>query len=215
MEFPAAVVGAGADEVRQHLVGVGGAHQLADGQAHFPGVIGSKNVAEIPGGHHHVHGLAQDALPLPDKLQIGIDVVDDLGQQPAPVDGVGAGEQHAVRFQLFLELGVGENLFHAGLGVVEVALNGADRHVGALLGGHLALLHGADAVPGVKHQDAGARHVLKALQGRLARIPRSGGEDDGLLPAAGFLQGRGEEVGQNLQSHVLKGAGGAVPKLQQ
>ena len=102
----------------------------------------------------------------------------------------------------------------AGLGVVEVALDGADRHVGALLGGHLALLHGADAVPGVKHQDAGARHVLKALQGRLARIPRSGGEDDGLLPAAGFSQGRGEEVGQNLQGHVLKGAGGAVPQLQ-
>ena len=122
VEFPAAVVGAGADEVRQHLVGVGGAHQLADGQAHLPGVIGSQNVAEIPGGHHHVHGLAQDALPLPDKLQIGIDVVDDLGQQPAPVDGVGAGEQHAVRPQLFLELGVGKNLFHAGLGVVEVAL---------------------------------------------------------------------------------------------
>ena len=215
VKLPAAVVHPGADEVGEDLVLVGGAHQLAHRQAHAFAVVGRQDVPEVARGHHHVHGLAQGQGPGADQLGIGVEVVDDLGQQPPPVDGVGAGEQHAPLLQQLFHGVVGEDAFHRGLGVVEVSLDGADHHVAALLGGHLPLLHGAHPVPGVEHGDFGPGHVLEARQGRLARVPGGGHQDQGLLPRLGLFQGGGEEVGQNLQGHVLKGAGGAVPQLQQ
>ena len=215
MELPSPVVDAGADKVGEHLVPVGGAHQLAHGQAHLPAVVGGQDVAEVAGGHHHVHGLPQGEGALFRQPEVGVEVVDNLGQQPPPVDGVGAGEQQPVPGQQLLHLPIGEDALDRGLGVVEVPLNGADHHVAAFLGGHLPLLHGADTILGVEHGDPGPRHVLEALQGGFPRVPRGGHQNQGLFPGLGLLQRHGEEVRQDLQGHVLKGAGRPVPQLQQ
>jgi predicted AAA+ superfamily ATPase len=59
MERTVLVVHAGAEEVRQHIVAVGGADQLLDGHPHVPGVVGRQDVAEIARGHTHVHRVAQ------------------------------------------------------------------------------------------------------------------------------------------------------------
>ena len=115
--------------------------------------------------------------------------------------------------KLGLERGIGENFLHAGLGVVEVALDGADRHVGALLGGHLALLHGADAVFGVEHDHLRARDVLKALERRLAGIAGCCDQYDRRFSIRRLFKRAGQKVRQNLQRHVFKRAGWAVPQL--
>ena len=98
---------------------------------------------KLPGGHHDVDLLAPESIsPGAHQITVGGEIVDDLGQQPSPVDGVGAGEQHAVLRQLLPAGRVGKDLLHAGLGVVKISLDGAHMDVAALLGDHLALLHG-------------------------------------------------------------------------
>ena len=93
-------------------------------------------------------------------------------------------------------------------------MDGADPHVVPLLGLHLEGLNLGHPVLGVKHQDLGAVHVFKALQGGLAGVPGGGHQDAHGLFLLVLHQGGGEQVGQQLQGHVLKGGGGAVPQLQ-
>ena len=83
------VVDALPEEFGEHIVAVGGTDQLVDGQAHLPGIVGSQDVAEVAGGDAHIHRLALGDLLVPDQIAVGGDIVDDLGQHPAPVDGVG------------------------------------------------------------------------------------------------------------------------------
>ena len=61
----------------------------------------------------------------------------------------------------------GEDALDAGLGIIEIATDGADLHIAALLGDHLRLLHGGYAPVGVEDDDLGAGHIPKALQRRL------------------------------------------------
>ena len=108
----------------------------------------------------------------------------------------------------------GEDVLHAGLGVVKVAPHGADPDVIALLGGHLRLLHRRHAAVGIEYGDAGAGHVVEALHGRLAGVAGGGGEDHHVALHALGLGRRHDEPGQHAQRHVLEGAGGAVVQLQ-
>ena len=113
-----------------------------------------------------------------------------------------------------LVLAGGENRLHAGLGIVEVAADGADADVGALLGGHLGLLNGGDAAVGVEHGDAGAGHVVEALHGRLAGVAGGGRQDDHVALHALGLGRRYDEAGQDAEGHILEGGGGAMVQLQ-
>ena len=153
-------------------------------------------------------------MSIPEQVAVGGDVVDHLRQHPAPVDGVGGGQEVAPLGQLLPQLLVGEKLLHPRLGVVEVAVHRADPHVVSLLGDHLELLDGGDPVLGVEHQNFGVVHVPEALQGPLARVAGGGHQDAHRLLLLQLPQGGGEQVGQHLQGHVLEGAGGAVPQLQ-
>ena len=117
-------------------------------------------------------------------------------------------------FQLRQNFRVGENLFDAGLGVVKVAPDGADGKVFPLLGSHLPLLHGADAVLRVKDQHPGACHVFKAFQSGLSRVAGGSHQHRDVLPRLRLFCGNRHEMGQKLKGHVLKGAGRAVPQLQ-
>ena len=100
--------------------------------------------------------------------------------------------------QLFHHSLVGEDLLHSGLGVVEVAFNGADGNVVSFLGGHLTLLHLADPVLGIEHHHFGAGHVFEALQSRFAGVPAGGHQNDDLLACRRFFGGGSEQIGQNL-----------------
>ena len=64
MEGPVPVIGTGGQEVREDVVAVGGADQLAHRQAHLAGVPTGQDVAEVPGGHAVVDLLPHLDLPL-------------------------------------------------------------------------------------------------------------------------------------------------------
>ena len=208
------VVHAGLDEIGEDVVLIGGADELVDGYAHLLGIVGREDVAEIARGDADVDWLPLLHAARLQKVAVGRDVIDDLGQDAAPVDGVGGGEEVPPAGQGVPEGAVGEEPLHAGLGVVKVAHHGADSHVVPLLGLHLELLDIGDPVLGVEHQDAGPVHVLEALQGGLAGVAGGGHQDADRLLLLVLSQGGREEMGQHLESHVLEGAGGAVPELQ-
>ena len=208
------VVHAGGQELGENVVAVGGADELTHGQTHLTGVPAGQDVAEVAGGDTVVHLVAHLDLALVQQVAVGGDVVDQLRQDAAPVDGVGGGQEVATLCQVGTELLVGEEDLHAGLGIVEVAVDRADTHVIALLGLHLELLDLGDAAGGIEDQDLGALHVLEALQSGLAGVAGGGHQDADGLVLVGLHQGGGEQVGQDLQGHILKGGGGAVPQLQ-
>ena len=214
MERTVLVVHAGAEEVRQHIVAVGGADQLPNRQSHALCVVGRQDVAEVAGGHTEVHLVAHAELPVPDQVAVGGDIVDHLGQDAAPVDGVGGGQEVTPVRQGGPDGLIGENALYTSLGVVEVALHGADAHIGAVLSDHLGLLDLGHAVLGVEYQDLRLRHVGKALHRSLAGVAGSSHQDAYRLGLSGLAEGGGEQLGQHLQGHVLEGAGGAVPQLQ-
>ncbi len=54
-----AVVGAGGEEIGQHVVLVGSADQLPHGQTHPLCVVACQDVAEVAGGHTEVHLVAE------------------------------------------------------------------------------------------------------------------------------------------------------------
>ena len=195
VEGPVLVVHAGAEEVRQHVVAVGGADQLVHRQAHALGVVGRQDVAEVAGGHAEVHLVAHGQLAVPDQVAVGGDIVDHLGQDAAPVDGVGGGQEVAPVRQGGPDGLVGEDALHAGLGVVKVAHHGADAHVGAVLGDHLGLLDLGHAVLGVEHQDLGLGHVGEALHGGLAGVAGGGHQDAHRLVPPRSCPGRRRAAG--------------------
>ena len=214
MEGAVFVVDAGVDELGQHVVGVGGADEALDRQAHLRGEPARQDVAEVAGGDAEDELLPRLQPAAVDVVAVSGEIVDDLRQQTAPVDRVGRGEEEAAARQLLGEIGVAEDLLDAGLRVVKVALHGADAHVVAALRHHLEALDRGDAAGGIEDEDLRPRNVGKALKRRLAGVAGGGHEDADLPRLAGLLQGGGQEIGQHLQRHVLEGAGGAVPELQ-
>ena len=214
IEFPAPVVHAGVDEVGQHVVSVGGAHQFGHRQPHPPGVFPGQYVAEVARGHDEIHRFAQPDLPPKHQIAIGLEIVGHLGGQPPDVDGVGAGQPRAGGRRPAVLLVVGEYVLHAGLGVVEIAPDRANAHVAAGLGDHLGLLHVADAAVGIEYHDPRALDIVEALQRRLAGVAAGGGEDHDLLVHAQLGLGGGDQPGQHGQRHVLEGRGGAAKQLE-
>ena len=213
------VVGAGVDEVGEHVVLVAGAQEHVDGRAHAPRVPGSQDVAEVSGGDAHVDGRPCVHLPREHQFGVGGHVVHDLRHEASPVDGVGAGQRHALGGkQAFGERGVGKHALDAGLAIVEVAAHGPHLHVLARLRHHLLALDVAYAAVGEQHADAHPFGVLEPFQCGLARVARSGHQDEELViklaALAQCLRARGKEPWQALQGHVLERAGGAVPQLQ-
>ena len=214
MERPVPIVNAGTEEIRQHIVAVGRADQLAYRQAHALGIIRCQNVAKVTGGDAEVHLVTHGNGVIPNQIAVSGDVVDHLRQNTAPVDGIGGGQEESPPVQLRPDGFIGEDPLHAGLGIVKVADDRPDVHILSLLGHHLLLLYGGHAVLGIVDLNPGLWHVGKALHGRLAGIAGGGHQNAGRPLLAGFPQGCGQQLGQHLQCHVLECGGGTVPQLQ-
>ena len=212
MEGTSAVIGAGGDEVRQDVVGVGGDDELAHGQAHELGVVAGEHVAEVAGGHAEVDRVAALELARGHELGVGVEVVGDLRDEATHVDRVGAREHDVLLREAIPQGRVGEDALHLGLGVVEVALDGADGDVLAALGGHLETLDVRDLAVGVEDGDAGAGDVGEALECRLAGVAARRGDDHDA--AAVTFAGDAHELREHLECDVLEGARGAMPQLE-
>ena len=214
MEGPVPVIDAGAEEVRQHVVAVGGADQLVYRQAHALCVVRCQNVTEVAGGDAEVHLVPHGESAVPHQIAVGGDVVDHLGQDTAPVDGVGRGQEITPLVQLRPDSLIGEDTLNAGLSIIKVADDRPDIHILSLLRHHLPLLHGRDAVLGVVDLDAGLGHIGKALHSGLAGVAGGGHQNTGRSLLAGFPQCGGQKLRQHLQCHILERGGGTVPQLQ-
>ena len=207
-------VSTGGEEVGEDIVFVGSADQLAHGQAHLLGVIARQNVAEVAGGDAEIHCVAQRDLPRLEKLGVGGKIIDDLRDQTAPVDGVGAGQADVPLCQLGSNGRVAEDPLHAGLGVVKVAVHCIDGDIIALLRGHLQALDLAGAARGEEHGDLDAGDVVVTIQRGLAGIAAGRHQDQRLLSAAQILLGLHQELRHQLKGIVLECTGRAVPQLQ-
>ena len=213
-KFSPSVIGARAQKIIEHSVLIGSTDQLPYGQPHLFGVVSRQNVPEISRGHHHIYGLSLCDPALPEQLPIGMDIVDNLGHQPADIDGVCRRETQTCRLHLPAQLPVRKYLLHPCLSIVKISVNAHHQGILPLLRHHLSLLDGTDPGLRVKHYDLRALHPGKSCQGRLSRVTGCGGEDDNLFLALVFPGRRQHQVGQNGQGHVLERDGGAMEQLQ-
>ena len=214
VELPAGIITTGGDEVRQHVVFVGGAHQAAHRQPHLFGVPACQNIPEVAGGHTEIHRFAPLYRALPGQTEVGIEIVDDLRHQTAEVDGVGAGQADAAGGQSLGHIGITEHPLDAGLGIVKVSGNRVDAHVVTGLGGHLQALNLAGARVGIEHLNFNAVQPGVARQRRLAGIAAGRHQNPGGLGALQAALALHQQAGHQLQRIVLEGTGGAVPQLQ-
>ena len=208
------VIRAGMDEIREHVVGVGRADELAHRQTHLLCVPAGEDVAEVAGRHDEVELVAHCDHAAVDGIAVRREIIDDLRQQTPPVDGVGGGQKPAALRQRAGKCLVAEDLLDAGLRVVKVAAHRADRDIAAGLRDHLQALDLRHAAVGIKHEDLRARHIGEALQGCLSSIARGGNENAHLPLLAALFQARREQVRQDLQRHVLECASRPVPELE-
>ncbi len=195
--------GPGLEEPRQYVVAVGPDHQLIDVEARLAGPVAGEDVAEIA----RRHGKGNRRFRRPD-FGPGPEVIDGLGHDPGPIDGVDGAEAPPLAEGLVVE-----HRLHQVLAVVEGALNGDVVDVIRRNGGHLAALDVGNPSLGVEDEDLDGAAVAAGLDGGRAGIAR-GGADDG-DPFAPGLQHVVEDGAKELHGHVLEGQRRPVEQLQQ
>ena len=173
-----AVVSSAFEKIGEHVVAVGRADELPDGQPHFSRVVRRQNIAEIPRGHGEIHFVAVFDLPGGKQVAISRKIVRDLRNQPPDIDRVCGGEHVALVGKLLFAFLGGENAFYARLAVVEIALHGNDVYVVPLRGTHLQFLHFGNALVGIKGHHLYPVRVLEAFERGFARVPAGGGEHE-------------------------------------
>jgi hypothetical protein len=97
---------------RQHGIGIGGQHDLADRHAQRARQHGRHRVAQIAGRHHQVEPATMRGVVGQRRMR----VVAHLRQQAAQADAVGRAQRH-----LRLQFAVGQRLLDHRLAIVECA----------------------------------------------------------------------------------------------
>ena len=88
-ELPVTVIDAGTEKIRKDLVFVGGADQFIDRQAHPLRIPGGQDIAKIAGWYRKIDLLSGGDLLLFEEIEISPEIIDNLRQEAAPIDGVG------------------------------------------------------------------------------------------------------------------------------
>ena len=96
---------------------------------HAPGHKACEDIAEIAGGHREIDLVHPNASG---NLERGMDIVDNLGHDPGPVDGV-----DRAQLMLVLELQIVEDGLDYCLPVVKGAAHRQIEDIGVGDGGHL------------------------------------------------------------------------------
>ena len=175
--------------------------QALDRQAHALGDEAGEDVAEIAGGNGERDRAVRAA-----ERDGGREVVDDLGDDPGPVDGVDAGQSEAVA-----EGVVVEHRLHQGLAVVERTFHRNGVDVGRRDGRHLPALDLRDAAVRVEDDDVDPVEPAKGLDRSAAGIARGRADDRRTAPALG--QHMVHEPGEELHGDVLERQGRPVEQL--
>ena len=88
MELSSRIVHSCIYEIREDFVLVGRAYKSAHRHAHKPRVVCGQNVSEVARRNHHVHRLSVLYRSRFHQLDVAVDVVCDLRNQPSYVDGI-------------------------------------------------------------------------------------------------------------------------------
>ena len=123
-------------------------------------------------------------LPVPHQVAVGGDVVDHLGQDPAPVDGVGRGEEIApLRPAPPGQLSSEKMRLTPAWASSKLPMTAQTPTFSPSWVTICSSWTARDAVLGVEHQDARLGHVREALHGGLAGVAGGGHQDaDRLAP---------------------------------
>ena len=165
---------------------------------------------KLPEGTAKPTRSASDCVDLlgivPGCLEVAGEVIDDLRQQPRPVDRVDGADAVAA-----LEVQVGADRLDDILAIVEDALDREVVDVGVLQAEHLRLLERAHAPVRAEHEDADAPPAAHRVLGCAAGIARGRAQDVEPLaaPAELVLEQRPEQ----LHRHVLERQRRAVGQL--
>ncbi|MNO90249.1 hypothetical protein D3C76_817560 [compost metagenome] len=186
----------------QDVVAVGGDDQLVDRQAHVARQVAGEDVAEVAGRYRERHRTRRTA-----QLQGRVEVVDDLGHDPRPVDRVDRNQAGALEERL-----VGEAGLDHFLAVVEVAFDGDVVDVVAEDRGHLPALHFRHALVRVQDEDVDVVATAATFDGGGTGVTAGGADDHHALVALG--QHVVEQATEQLQGEVLERQGRAVEQLQ-
>lgn len=122
------------------------------------------------------------------QVQIRREIVHDLRQQTAEIDGIRRREFVSLCFSLCAKFRVAEYAFDGGLRVVKIPFYAANVHILAFLRHHLQPLCAAYAAMRVEHLYGSARHIAKTGECGLARITRGGHENIDFFIFSGSLQ---------------------------
>ena len=88
MEFPVSVICSGFEEIKQNLIGIRSTDELSYGKTHELCIECGKDVTEISGGNTYIDKFTVLDPALFKKSGISINIVADLGNKAAYVDGV-------------------------------------------------------------------------------------------------------------------------------
>ena len=185
------------------VVLVGRDHQLLDRQPHLARDIAREDVAEIARRHGKADGTMRRA-----QRQGGREIIDDLRQNPRPVDGIHPRQPHAIA-----EGEIVEHVLHARLGIIEIAVDGQRVDIGFNRRRHLASLHLGYPAMRVKDEQIDIRQSPERLHRRRSGIARGGPHDGDPLPRLG--QRRLHHLPDELHGEILEGQRGPVEQLQQ
>lgn len=219
----------------ENIVLVGGNNELVDGETHTKGEVTSENVAKVSGRNSEADLVAEleGRGLLAEEGEIGVEVVDSLGENTSPVDAVDGAELVGrvdlrvgkkslddVLFSVCKYLNDRREHITAHLAVVKVASDSQVMNIGVQHRGHLLLLDGAHAPLGVEHENRDVLLPPETVNGSRASITARGTHHGQVVSVTAGLslvsahQEILEEVSEELEGHILESKGWAVEKLE-
>ena len=208
------IIDARLNEIRQNIIGVAGTDQPANRQARTPCIVGGQNIPEVAGGDTEIHFLTGPDLAIPDQIGIGGEIIDDLRNQTAEIDGVRRGQNPSLLIHRPDKFAASKYAFYAALGIIKVSLDGDHVRIPSARRHHLQALGLADTIFRIEHGTPCPRNIQKTFQCRFPGIPAGGNQnkDFPFLPVLSRTEC--EEMRQKLKGHILECQRGAVPELQ-
>ena len=169
-EFPILIIGSRLKEIKEHLIFIGGTDQLVYRNPHILCIICCQNISKITGRHYHIDLFAVLYLFVGKKLGIGIDIIDDLGNQPSDIDGISGGELISLASQFLCQLHVFKHGLDAALRIVKITVNRDYIYILSFLSDHLQFLHFTDAVLWIEYDNPCPFHIRKPRHRSLSGI---------------------------------------------
>ncbi len=152
-----------------------------------------ENVAEVARRHADIDLFIAAVF----NLQISIEIIDRLGQNPHEVDRI---DRPQVVFAF--EVQIREQLLDHLLAIIEVAFDGQIQHIAVIHSRHLQLLYLAHLVMRMQDTDLDAFFAAYALNRRCTGI--TGGRPENMDNLAPRLGNVGIQLAHKLQRHILE-----------